>query len=169
MDVLLSFAALFIFILHELEEIVLFKKWFTKNENYLIKRFPRLGGRAIARFNRISTKGFALIALEETVVLTLLLLYGLLTERAEVWTGTIIMLTIHWLITIIQSIVLCRAIPGTVTAIIGSCLGLYLFWFLIYSSSFAVYMKWGILFFVFAMLNLLIMHVIVSSIRNKTD
>jgi len=169
MQLILYLTTLFLFLFHELEEICCFNKWFERNHAYLIKRFPRLGKRMINQFNHLSTKGFAIIALEETIILILLLLYTLFAIRLEIWIGIIIMLTFHWLQTIIQSIVLGRLIPGTITALAGICFGIYMIWFSAGWYPVAIYVKWGIILFIFAMLNLWFMHIIVIKIRKQIN
>lgn len=159
-----------LFILHELEEIRYFKQWFEKNGNYLIERFPRLGKRMIRQFEHISTKGFAFIALEETIILLLLLSYAFFEKRPEIGMGVIFMLCFHWLLTVIQSFIICRIIPGTYTSLAGVCLGIQTFWMSANSDSDLNYLGWGIIIFICAMANLIIMHAWVAKYRkSKSD
>jgi len=156
---------LLLFIFHELEEILFFRKWIHRNGEYLKERFPRIGKRIIRQFEHISTKGFAIIALEETILLILLLLFTLFAIRLHIWIGIIVMLCLHWILTIIQSIVLKRLIPGTITSIAGVCFGAYMLWYTSGWYPFSTFLKWGILLFIFAMINLFVMHAIVRKLK----
>lgn len=161
-SLILSFAILLLFVLHELEEILFLGGWIEKNTYYLLNRFPRIATKMIRQFKAISTKGFALIALQETMILLLLLSYCLFGERLDWWMGIVLMLTIHWGMTIIQSVILKRIIPGTITAIAGVSFGVCVFYSLGNSVPAATYIKWGVLLFAVAMINLWIMHLLVA-------
>jgi len=118
----------------------------------------------INRFDHLSTRGFSIIAFQETIVLILILSYSYTQLHHDIWIGVIIMLTIHWLITIVQSLVLRRIIPGTLTSIIGVLFGIYMIYYSTGWYPFTVYMQWGTGLFIFAMVNLLAMHYLVSKI-----
>lgn len=161
--ILVSLVILFLFVLHELEEILFLEKWLDKHADDLTNRFPRLATRAIRQFRKISAKGFALIACQETIVLLFLLSYGWVTERPDFLLGIVCMLLLHWGLTLIQSAVLGRVIPGTITAMAGSSFCIYVLWNSANIVPVISFLKWGVLLFVFAMVNLWVMHLLVGN------
>ncbi|MDD6209779.1 MAG: HXXEE domain-containing protein [Bacteroidales bacterium] len=164
---ILYLATFLLFVIHETEEILLFHKWLNRNGGYLKKKFPRIGKRLTDQFSHISTHGFIYIAIEETILLTSLLLYTWYAVRPEIWIGIVVMLSIHWSLTIIQSVILGRMIPGTVTSIAGTCFGTTMLWLFRRWYSLPSCLLWGIVLFAFAMINLLLMHRIVAKYSAK--
>lgn len=156
-----------LFIMHELEEIIFFNQWFNKNDKHLKERYPRLGRKMIRRFKDLSTKGFALIAFEETIILSILLLYAFEKMHPQIGLAVILMLSIHWLLTIIQSVFIQRIIPGTYTSFAGTCFGICTFITFANEYSASDYLKWGLLLFIFAMINLWGMHLLVTYYRKS--
>lgn len=173
MSIAIVYTIIFVlFILHELEEIYHFKHWFNKNNSYLKEQFPRLGNKMIRQFKHISTKGFAFIAFEETIILLTLLLYAFYRTHPGIGMGVVLMLSIHWTLTIIQSLFIRRIIPGTYTAILGVCFSMHTFISFTDTYPFTLYIKYGIILFIFAMVNLAIMHILVAGYmksKNNTN
>ena len=159
---LFTYVLILLFVLHELEEIVFLKPWLAKNGAQIKARFPRIGAMAERQMLGLNRTGFAVIAAEELILLCLLLLYSVQVDVSYLWVGVLIMLVIHWAATIVQSFVLRLLIPGTVTAALGVVVSVMLFR---YTLPTVYDLLWGVLLFVVAMVNLLLMHWLVAKIR----
>src|SRR4030042_4485016 len=48
-----------IFMIHDFEEVIMFKPWVTKNAGFMKKRFPRLAARTLPHMEGLSTSSFA--------------------------------------------------------------------------------------------------------------
>jgi hypothetical protein len=46
--------------LHDFEEIIMMKPWIRKNEEYICRRFPKVGPKIASHIKNTSTEGFAL-------------------------------------------------------------------------------------------------------------
>ena len=58
-----------VFVLHEVEETVFLPAWLRRHRSELMSRFPRLSGRLLPRLDGISRKEFAIMAVEESLLL----------------------------------------------------------------------------------------------------
>ncbi len=108
-----------IFIIHEVEEIVTQHKWMEANKDKLTNRLPRLES-IIYRLLQLNTKGFAIAAFEELIVLLLVTAYVLVggPGAAEIWSATFMAFSIHLLIHVAQAVAVRGYIPGLVTTLL---------------------------------------------------
>jgi hypothetical protein len=111
----LTFPLLFIF--HDLEEIIGMKRFLNRNAVMLQARFPFL----YKRFSKFTTEGFALAVMEELIVFTAIALLAIYFNSSlfwNIWFGGFFGLTAHYVIHIIQALVIRRYIPALITSII---------------------------------------------------
>jgi hypothetical protein len=111
----LTFPLLFIF--HDLEEIIGMKRFVNRNADMLQARFPFL----YKRFSKCTTEGFALAVMEEFIVFTAIALLAIYFDNSlfwNIWFGGFFGLTAHYVIHIIQALVIRRYIPALITSII---------------------------------------------------
>ena len=119
----LAFPLLFIF--HDLEEIIGMRIWLDRNENMLQRRFPKICG----MFHGTTSEGFALAVAEEFVVFTIIALLALWVDNQlvwNIWLGAFVGLTFHYVVHIVQSIVLRKYIPALATSIICLPISIYI-------------------------------------------
>lgn len=107
------------FILHDGEEIITQEKWMSKHKESLLIRFPRLKP-MIEQLAGLSTKAFAIAALEELLIILLATLDLLLNVAYSfpIWSALFIAFSFHLLIHIGQAIIVRGYIPGIITTIL---------------------------------------------------
>ena len=111
----LTFPLLFIF--HDLEEIIGMRRFLNRNANMLQARFPFL----YKRFKNFTIEGFALAVMEEFIVFTAIALLAIYFDNSlfwNIWFGSFLGLTAHYVVHIIQALVIRRYIPALITSII---------------------------------------------------
>ena len=111
----LTFPLLFIF--HDLEEIIGMRRFLNRNADMLQARFPFL----YKRFSKFTTEGFALAVMEEFIVFTAIALLAIYFNNSlfwNIWFGGFFGLTAHYVIHIIQALVIRRYIPALITSLI---------------------------------------------------
>lgn len=111
----LTFPLLFIF--HDLEEVIGMKRFVNRNADMLQARFPFL----YKRFSNFTTEGFALAVMEEFIVFTAIALLAIYFDNSlfwNIWFGGLFGLTAHYVVHIIQALVIRRYIPALITSII---------------------------------------------------
>lgn len=111
----LTFPLLFIF--HDLEEIIGMKRFINRNADMLQNRFPFL----YKRFSNFTTEGFALAVMEEFVVFTAIALLAIYFDNSlfwNIWFGGFLGLTAHYVVHIIQTLVIRRYTPTIITSLI---------------------------------------------------
>lgn len=65
-----------IFMLHEFEEIICFKPWIEKNQSWLITKYP-LFSKLVAHLNEMSVPTFAMLVLEEFILVSIVTITAL--------------------------------------------------------------------------------------------
>ena len=111
----LTFPLLFIF--HDSEESIGMKRVVNRNADMLQARFPFL----YKRFSNFTTEGFALAVMEEFIVFTAIALLAIYFDNSlfwNIWFGGFFGLTAHYVVHIIQALVIRRYIPALITSII---------------------------------------------------
>lgn len=119
----LAFPLLFIF--HDLEELIGMRIFLDRNEDMLQRRFPKIN----RLFHGTTNEGFALAVAEEFVVFTIIALLALWIDNQfvwNIWLGGFLGLTFHYLVHIVQSIVLRKYIPALATSIICLPISIYI-------------------------------------------
>jgi hypothetical protein len=114
-----------LFIFHDLEEIIGMRIFLVRNEDMLQRRFPKI----IKLFHGTTNEGFALAVAEEFVVFTIIALLALWIDNQfvwNIWLGGFFGLTFHYLVHIVQSIVLMKYIPALATSIICLPISIYI-------------------------------------------
>lgn len=105
------------FILHDGEEVILQHRWMLAHRETLACRFPRMK-HLIDYLSGLSTKAFALAALEELVVLLLATGYVLVggAYAMQIWSALFMAFALHLLVHLGQSLVVRGYVPGVVTS-----------------------------------------------------
>ncbi|MBN2223834.1 MAG: HXXEE domain-containing protein [Deltaproteobacteria bacterium] len=107
-----------VFMIHDFEEVIMFKPWIDKNAGFLKKNFPRLAARMLPDMEGLSTSSFALaVALMFLIVSTATLIaveFGLYA----LWAGALIGYFVHLIIHLGQFVVFRRYVPVVITSFV---------------------------------------------------
>lgn len=147
------------FILHDAEEVNVQHGWMLRHQDNLSKKFPKLRP-MIQHLLKLNTKGFALAALEELLVLLLATCYVLIRGAycMELWSALFMAFTLHQLMHILQAVIVRGYVPGLVTSLLllpYSYFGIQSIW---YAMSGIGMLLWGIGGVAFMVVNLRFAH-----------
>ena len=90
-----------VFMFHEFEEIIGFKRWFGKNGSWLENEFPKLA-RQITHLKQLSVPAFTIAVLEEFIIISALSILALLSQVYYFWIAAFTVFAFHILLHIIQ-------------------------------------------------------------------
>lgn len=113
-----------IFMLHEFEEIICFKPWIEKNQSWLITKYP-LFSKLVAHLNEMSVPTFAMLVLEEFILVSIVTITALTLHWYNIWVAIFSAFAFHILIHIIQWIIIRKYIPVIITSLLALP---YIFW-----------------------------------------
>lgn len=114
-----------VFMLHDLEEIIMVRPWLDHEAERLRQRFPKFADRILKQFRNLSTSGFALAVTEEFILLVLVCLASLFWQAYTAWAALSIAFFLHFLMHIGQFLLYRRYIPGLITTFLGSIYSLW--------------------------------------------
>lgn len=119
MDLFLIISFPLAFIVHDVEEIVVQHKWMLTHKEDLLRRFPR-ARRIVFHLSGLSTKAFSIAVLEELVLLLIATAYILVGEPCakELWIALFLAFSIHFVIHLVQGIIVRDYVPGLITSIL---------------------------------------------------
>ena len=106
-----------VFMLHDFEEIIMFKPWMNANRAALEKRLPAPAVNILASHGNISTSAYALAVAEEFIVLSALTLLAVEFELYVFWAGMMLGFFIHLLIHVGQFLVYRKYVPVILTSL----------------------------------------------------
>lgn len=108
----------FLFLLHEIEEVVVQHRWMALHKDKLLQRFPRLR-KLIEYLCSMTTKAFAVAASEELLLLLLVTCYVLVDGPASfyVWSAVFIAFAVHLHVHVVQAVVVTGYVPGLLTTL----------------------------------------------------
>ena len=111
-----------LFIFHDMEEIVGFIPWYHNNQQMLEQKYPQIYN----AYKNTSTEGFAFAVYEELIFCIAVCIISLIMNRYGMWLGTLVACTLHFVIHIIQTLIIKQYIPALITSIIGVPIGCYI-------------------------------------------
>lgn len=103
-----------LFIFHDMEEIIGFGLWLTKNRAFLDNKYPKISN----TYKPYSTEGMAVAVMEELVLCLVICFISRFTGFYGLWLGGFVAYTVHLIIHIGQSIVIRKYIPAYITSLI---------------------------------------------------
>ena len=120
------------FIVHDVEEVVFINGWMLRHRSGLVQRFPRMI-LLVDRLGGLGTKGFAVAAAEELLIILLATVYVLVQGpyAREIWAALFIAFSVHLLVHIVQALVVRSYVPGLATSILllpYAFYGIYSIW-----------------------------------------
>lgn len=163
--IILTFPTLFM--IHEFEEILLFKWWFRKNKTELERRFPNKAPKMLEDYT-VSTATFSFIVAEELILVTAISLAAYFFQLYALFAGLALAYTIHTVIHLVQFIIWRGYIPAIVTSIITGILSALAVVY-IYRTGLASILEitiYGLVELVIMFINLKLFHKIAKSFDN---
>lgn len=103
-----------VFMLHELEEIMMMPHWLPRHEEQLIRRFPP-ARRMLRSLAKLPAPAFTLAVSEEFVILSACTVIALTTRCLTPWYCCLIAFGIHLFVHLIQFLMIRKYIPTIVT------------------------------------------------------
>lgn len=107
-----------VFMFHEFEEIIGFKRWFSKNGSWLEKEFPKLA-RQITHLKQLSVPAFTIAVLEEFIIISALSVLALFSQVYYFWITAFTVFAFHILLHIIQWVMIRKYIPVVITSLLS--------------------------------------------------
>lgn len=107
-----------VFMVHDFEEIIMFRSWLAKNREELYKRFP-----AIAAFMErqqlfeLSTSAFSVGVAHEFVLITVASILGVFTQTYGCWVAAFMAYFLHLFVHIVQWIAYRKYVPVIITGV----------------------------------------------------
>jgi hypothetical protein len=128
MDIKLLIALLpFVFMLHDFEEIIMFKPWLEKNRSEVVSRFPRIDSILKKNHDHLSTSGFSVAVLHEFLLISIITFLSLIFGVYQWWFGAFAAFSIHLLFHIGQGVVYGKYVPCIITSILALPYSIYTF------------------------------------------
>ncbi len=106
-----------LFLIHELEEILGFEKWYVRNKDKL-NQFPFIAQKMSKVFSYFSTKGMLFATIEQLILLLFICLIAIKYDFYILWLGAFIGYTVHLIIHSVQTLVLKTYIPSFITSVV---------------------------------------------------
>lgn len=108
-----------LFIFHDMEEIIGFIPWYQKNKKMLDQKYPKIS----SVYKGTSTEGFAFAVFEILILCIGICVISIFTKWYGLWLGSLIGCTLHFVIHIIQALIIKKYIPALLTSIISLPVG----------------------------------------------
>jgi hypothetical protein len=121
-----------VFMVHDFEEIIMIQPWLARNAANLNRRFPKMAGKLISQYQKLSTSSFALAVAVEFILLSFLTYLTVERELYSLWAGILLGYFIHLLAHIGQFIVYRRYVPAIFTSLLTA---IYCIWAIIYLNA----------------------------------
>lgn len=149
-----------LFIVHDMEEIIGFGIWLEKNENMLVKKYPKIH----QTYYYYSTEGMAVAVLETLLLSIGVTVLSIKTDFYGIWLGAFVAYGLHLVIHILQSVAIHKYIPAVVTSILCLPITVWIICKSIENCGFSVgdVFLYGVIGIVIVMYNLKFAHYIMG-------
>ena len=128
----------FVFMVHEYEEIIMFRRWIDRNREELKKRYPKIESFFTQRGTfDYSTSTFAVGTAHEFILISVVSFCSVWTGEYQWWFAALTGYSVHLLIHIAQWIVYQKYVPVIITSLLTLPLCLCRICKVFYSISFA--------------------------------
>lgn len=114
-----------VFMLHDFEEIIMFRPWLDSNRQNLLSRFPRFAKFVFPLYDTISTTGFAFVVMLLFILITAVTFLAVELELYTLWFGVFMLFFMHLLIHIISTLVYQKYVPVIITSMLCSIYCVY--------------------------------------------
>ena len=106
-----------VFVVHEYEEIIMFRRWIDRNREELRKRFPKIESFFTRRGHLdYSTACFAVGTFHEFILISIVSCYSVWSGAYQWWFGALTGYSVHLLMHIAQWIVYRKYVPVIITS-----------------------------------------------------
>ena len=114
------FVALFVavFLLHEIEEVLVVRRWMTCHATTLQKRFPRMQS-LLAVLSRVRTLPFIVAVAEETLIVVVCTAVALCGGGFVAWWCCVAAYALHVVVHCVQAFAVGGYVPGLVTSLVS--------------------------------------------------
>ncbi len=155
-----------LFLIHELEEILGFEKWYSKNKNKLNK-YPVIAKNVDNMFSYFTTKGMLFAIFEQLILCLLVCIIAVKYDFNILWLGAFIGYTIHLIIHFFQSVILKTYIPSFITSVVEIPVCFYIIYFVFNHYDFLIYkvFYYSVIATIIIALNLYLVHKIMRRIH----
>ncbi len=124
-----------VFMLHDFEEIIMFKPWLIKNREELKSRFPKFENFLTKRsYFEYSTSAFAVAVMNEFALISLVTFCSLYFDVYDWWFAAFMAYSIHLFVHLGQWIIYRKYVPVIVTTVLTFPYCIYTFCVFINSS-----------------------------------
>ncbi|HLO16032.1 MAG TPA: HXXEE domain-containing protein [Anaerolineales bacterium] len=121
-----------VFMIHDFEEIIMFRAWLTTDGDKVRQRFPRRGVQFLRPLESLSTAAMAMGIAVVFLVLSVSTILAVELSFYNFWAGLLLGFFIHLIAHIGQYILMKRYVPCVITSVLGS---VYCIWALGQMSS----------------------------------
>ncbi len=108
-----------VFMIHDFEEIIMFRLWLDKNHAELKQRFPKferfLSQRQV--FD-LSTSAFAVAVFHEFILIATITVISLINNFYHLWFGAFAVYTLHLFVHIVQWLIYRKYVPVIITSLL---------------------------------------------------
>lgn len=108
-----------VFILHDFEEIIMFRPWLDKHRTEIKSRFPRLDKILLRNHDHLSTSAFAVAVLHEFVIIAIITILAVHFDSYQWWFGAFAAFFLHLFVHILQWLVFGKYVPFIITSILA--------------------------------------------------
>lgn len=117
-----------VFMIHDFEEIIMFKPWLTKNREELKRRFPKME-RFMAKNSLfdLSTSAFAVAVMHEFLLISAATFVSLYFDDYSVWFAAFMAYFVHLFMHIGQWVLFRKYVPVIITSILTMPYCIYTF------------------------------------------
>ena len=133
-----------LFVLHEVEEVAVQHRWMSAHSTSLVLRFPKMRP-MIEHLSHLSTKAFAIAALEELAVLLSVTCYVLAggAYALQLWSALFIAFAVHLTVHVGQAVAVKSYVPGLATSLLLLPYATYGLWSIWLATNGWELIAWG--------------------------
>ncbi|MEW5960930.1 MAG: HXXEE domain-containing protein [Chloroflexota bacterium] len=114
-----------VFMIHDFEEIIMFRAWLMTDGDKVRQQFPRRGGQFLRPLEGLSTAAMTMAVAVIFLVLSTLTILAVELNLYNFWAGLMLGFFIHLIAHIGQYVLMKRYIPCVITSVLGS---IYCLW-----------------------------------------
>ena len=159
------------FMLHDFEELIMFRPWLRRTGGHVRARFPALAARALPHLERLSTSAFSLAVAEEFVLLAAFTWAAVEFRWHAPWAGLLIAFFLHLVIHLVQWAALRRYVPVFFTSLLAAPYCVYALAYLLRGGfvTWAQALLWAAIFAVILVVNVLFAHKLAARFQAWLD
>lgn len=156
-----------VFMLHDFEEIIFFRRWIEHHADELQERFPKIARRVVPQLRGLSTAAFALGVAEEFILLSLISVHAYSTGFYGLWYGAFMAFSIHLVLHVLQFAFYRKYIPCIVTSLLllPYCIFTFVYFEEMELLTWQEKILWTGLGFIMMVINLVIVHKLIGKIK----